>query len=164
MIAYGDNDLVKIYEQKKYAEVEAFHLHPDFNGQNLMNDIALVKLKQKLNFTEYVQPACLPTGHRDYYDGILKVKTSFDLFLTDLISNLILKISGWGSVERIIYDQYGDQISGKYIRWLKEGNTYDLSHDQTVICRTKYNICVENKKDASADITCNGDSGKGKFY
>ena len=135
MIAYGDNDLVKIYEQKKYAEVETFHLHPDFNDQNLMNDIALVKLKQKLNFTQYVQPACLPTGHRDYYDGILKVKTSFDLFLTDLISSLILKISGWGSVERIIYDKDGDRISGKYIRWLKEGNTYDQSKKKQGLCQ-----------------------------
>ena len=28
----------------------------------------------------------------------------------------------------------------------------------------KERICVENLVDASRDATCNGDSGKGKFY
>ena len=73
VVAYGDNDLVKIYEQKKFVEVEYYQIYEDFINENLKNDIALIKLKSPLIFNEAVQPACLPTEHQVFYDGVLKV-------------------------------------------------------------------------------------------
>lgn len=75
-MAYGENDLVKIFERKQYAEVEAFYQHPEFSIDDTPNDIALIRLKQPLNFSQAVQPACLPTEHRERYDGVLKVRHS----------------------------------------------------------------------------------------
>ena len=77
MIAYGDNDLVKIYEQKKIVEVEAYHVHPNYDNWYLSNDIALIKLKKPLNFSAAVQPACLPDQPRDLYKNVLKVNFSY---------------------------------------------------------------------------------------
>ena len=78
-VAYGDNDLVKMYEQKKYAEIDAYYIYPGYLEWDLKNDIALVKLKNPFNFTNSaaVQPACLPLHHQDQYDGILKVRSKF---------------------------------------------------------------------------------------
>ena len=73
-VAYGSNDLVTIYERKQYSEVEVSYMYPDYDW-GVRNDIALVKLKQPLNFTEAVQPACLPDHHQDHYDGILKARS-----------------------------------------------------------------------------------------
>ena len=35
-------------------------LHPNYDNFNLANDIALLKLSQKVSFTDYIRPACLP--------------------------------------------------------------------------------------------------------
>ena len=80
VIGIGDSDLVKIYEQKKYAEVEAYYMHPEYNSWTIRNDIALIKLKEPLRFTDAVQPACLPFGPQEHYDGILKVISNLNLF------------------------------------------------------------------------------------
>ena len=77
-IGYGGQDLVEIFERNQYAKVEAIHKHPKFDKSkrsNDLNDIALVKLAQPLNFSETVQPACLPDHHEDHYDGPLKVRS-----------------------------------------------------------------------------------------
>jgi len=34
--------------------------HPNWDPQNLENDIALVRLPEKIEFNEYIRPACLP--------------------------------------------------------------------------------------------------------
>ena len=76
-VGYGGNgDLYEIFERNQYAKVEAIHKHPKFDKSkrgNDFNDIALVKLRSPLNFTEAVQPACLPDHHEDHYDGPLQV-------------------------------------------------------------------------------------------
>ena len=77
MVAYGDNDLVKIYERKQFAEVDSYYIGVGYNSLTLLNDIALIKLKSPLNFTDSVQPACLPTQNQGHYDGVLKVKIIF---------------------------------------------------------------------------------------
>ena len=53
-----------------------------------------------------------------------------------------------------------DSSNGKYIRWLKEGNIYDLSKESGSECNLDFNVCVENRVDASRDNTCTGDSGE----
>lgn len=74
MVAYGENDLVKIYEKKQWVEVEAFFMHPEYDDYRVQNDIALIKLKTPLNFSDSVGPACLPASPQNHYDGLLKVK------------------------------------------------------------------------------------------
>ena len=73
-IGYGENDLAQIYNKKKYAQIETVYQHEDFQQFfEIVNDIAIVKLKEPLVFDKTVQPACLGTGHRFFYDGVLKI-------------------------------------------------------------------------------------------
>ena len=47
-------------------------------------------------------------------------------------------------------------IGGALSRYLKEGNTYDLSDEYRMFCQKRVNICVENLVDESRDRTCKG--------
>lgn len=41
--------------------LEKIHIHPRYNWrENLDRDIALLKLKKPISFTEYIHPVCLP--------------------------------------------------------------------------------------------------------
>lgn len=41
--------------------LEKIHIHPRYNWrENLDRDIALLKLRKPISFTEYVHPVCLP--------------------------------------------------------------------------------------------------------
>ncbi|XP_060160395.1 prothrombin [Globicephala melas] len=51
------------YERKieKISMLEKIHIHPRYNWrENLDRDIALLKLRKPISFTEYVHPVCLP--------------------------------------------------------------------------------------------------------
>lgn len=75
VIGYGDNDLVRIYDHKKYAKIQAAYRHPEYGFvESGINDIALIKLAEPLEFGETVQPACLGTEFHEHYEGALKVR------------------------------------------------------------------------------------------
>jgi hypothetical protein len=44
--------------------VEKYIERADYNTQTLKNDIALLKLKSDITFTNKVKPACLPTSSK----------------------------------------------------------------------------------------------------
>ena len=51
------------FEQEIFVQtigVEEMFDHPDYNPKNLRNDIAILKLKEEIKFTDNVKPACLP--------------------------------------------------------------------------------------------------------
>ncbi|XP_068440607.1 mannan-binding lectin serine protease 1 [Clinocottus analis] len=43
--------------------VEKIFLHPNFQPDNYNNDIALLRLEQPVEFTEFIRPVCLPPPH-----------------------------------------------------------------------------------------------------
>ncbi|XP_036942120.1 mannan-binding lectin serine protease 1 isoform X1 [Acanthopagrus latus] len=43
--------------------VEQIFLHPDFQPDNYNNDIALLRLTERVEFTQLIQPVCLPPPH-----------------------------------------------------------------------------------------------------
>jgi len=45
---------------EKVIEIEEVHIHPKFNYTLSINDIALLKLKTPVQFTDHVSPICLP--------------------------------------------------------------------------------------------------------
>ncbi|XP_066495266.1 transmembrane protease serine 5 [Tiliqua scincoides] len=47
------------------ASVEKVLPHPDYNGRSHDHDIAVLKLKEPLNFSDTVQAICLPQYHQD---------------------------------------------------------------------------------------------------
>ncbi|RZC43208.1 Trypsin domain containing protein [Asbolus verrucosus] len=40
--------------------IEHIRTHPKYDNERLQNDIALIKVRQKIHFTDYVKPICLP--------------------------------------------------------------------------------------------------------
>lgn len=61
--------------------------HPDYEGQDHQNDIALMKLSRKVNLSEdHIQPICL--GSKDFYQ-----KTIFDH-----LHHYAGWVAGWGSL------------------------------------------------------------------
>ncbi|KAH8348548.1 hypothetical protein KR084_008694 [Drosophila pseudotakahashii] len=42
-------------------KVSSTHLHPEFESQSLKNDVALLELEKKLDYTDFIKPICLPS-------------------------------------------------------------------------------------------------------
>jgi secreted trypsin-like serine protease len=47
--------------------VEKVIAHADYNGKTLENDIAVLKLKEKVTLSKWIQPACLPEAKSNSY-------------------------------------------------------------------------------------------------
>ena len=60
--------------QKKIG-IRSWKNHERYNDKTFENDIAILKLSQDAQFTQSVQPACLPIGDSDYNN--VKVKFVF---------------------------------------------------------------------------------------
>lgn len=54
-------------------------VHPSYNTRSLANDVALVKLRSSLVYTDKISPACLPNG-RSTSDGDAVVVTGWVIF------------------------------------------------------------------------------------
>lgn len=62
--------------------IENWYIHEEFRkGQLMNNDIAVILLKSPIQFTNYIQPICLPTKETPY------------------TPNKNCTISGWGSIQ-----------------------------------------------------------------
>ncbi|KAF5296978.1 hypothetical protein FQR65_LT10130 [Abscondita terminalis] len=121
-------------------EVEERKIHPFYNEMQKINDIALLRMKQKVEFTDYVRPICLPRTEND---------------ITQL--GKVYYMTGFGS--------NGSKTDGPRIK--KKIFTYLISPD---ICNeywkeynyatpsTDYEICMGLFKN-STDAACVGDEG-----
>ncbi|XP_041592656.1 transmembrane protease serine 12 isoform X3 [Vulpes lagopus] len=78
----GTNNINVHHPYSKKIKVKAIIIHPGFNLETFVNDIALFHLKKAVRYNEYIQPICLP----------------FDIF-QKLDQNTKCFISGWGRTE-----------------------------------------------------------------
>lgn len=100
-IRLGDHHSETPEDTEVEVFIEDWHIHEKFRKGHLMNnDIALIKLKSAVKFTDYIQPVCLPTEETEYKVG----------------KNCT--ISGWGSI------QYGK--SSKSLAFLNRNLVYDF--------------------------------------
>ncbi len=60
LVAGDQNSAMMNAKTEQHLEPEAIFKHPDFSRGNLANDIAIIKLKEPVEWTEWVQPVCLP--------------------------------------------------------------------------------------------------------
>jgi len=59
---------------EQIMKIEKMQPHPDYvNGMDIRNDIAIIRLSENVQFTEYVSPICLPNINQTIpgADGIL---------------------------------------------------------------------------------------------
>ena len=52
-------------------------MHENYDPKTFENDIAILKLSQDAQFTQSVQPACLPIGDSDYNNVKVNIGTLF---------------------------------------------------------------------------------------
>lgn len=111
-------------------------IHPLYNASTNINNVALIRLTQKLVFSDYIQPVKLPSNK-----------------LFNTFTNSPVIVSGWGSIDDnediVPYLQYG------YATVL-DLNKCISSYDPERI--NQGNICLDNKQPGGAS-SCNGDSG-----
>ncbi|XP_018569145.2 melanization protease 1-like [Anoplophora glabripennis] len=112
--------------------------HPDYDHGTLKNDIALVKVRTSITFTDYVQPVCLPFGR--------------NLENTDLAGQKFT-ISGWGKTE-------SRNVGGSPVLQFAFVQIWNQSECNKVVPPevqpiTENQICANGRKEDA----CKGDSG-----
>nr|CAB3234437.1 chymotrypsin-like protease CTRL-1 [Phallusia mammillata] len=114
-------------------EIESFEAHPEYDFRSLKHDIAVAKLREPIQYSNYVQPACLP-GKEDM-----------------MVSGERVWVTGWGETLQV-----GNQNRSK----LKELTLPLIGNNK---CKSSWPshfheawICTEG---AYLEDACAGDSG-----
>lgn len=71
--SYGENDMVNV------AHIMKIVTHPNFKEDHLLNDIAVVLLKESIVFSETIQPIALPETDVTSDNGLIAVVTGWGL-------------------------------------------------------------------------------------
>merc|ERR1711892_1255909 len=60
VVVLGESDTMVLEGQELFLSVEKIFIHPLFDHLNIDFDLTLVKLTDKVEFTDYISPVCLP--------------------------------------------------------------------------------------------------------
>lgn len=58
-------------QQTKLFRVNQIVMHPSYVTRQLADDIALVNLDEEIQWSDRIQPACLPNPDKDSFAGLL---------------------------------------------------------------------------------------------
>ncbi|XP_077024095.1 transmembrane protease serine 12 [Tamandua tetradactyla] len=132
----GTNNVYKHYSYTKKIKIKSIIVHPDFNLESYVNDIALFHLKKAVKYNAYIQPICLP----------------FDVF-QNLDRKTKCFIGGWGRTKE----------EGNVTDILQEAEVHYISRN---ICNSEksYGGAIANTSFCAGDEdgvfdSCRGDSG-----
>jgi len=78
-VAAGAHDLSNGAVGQQEAEVETVIYHPQYNPDTTMNDIAVLKLKTPIKFSDTVKPVCLPAHGEQLADNSQAVVAGWGL-------------------------------------------------------------------------------------
>jgi len=127
-------------------DVESMVAHPNneknHNRMGPINDIALIKLSEHLEFDEKIAPICLPQNH-----------TEDDLVDED---KTLLVVAGWGTTEN---DTSSDKLLELFLEYKKSAVCESEFQSQTGISEFKVQdsqICAAGELGSDS---CKGDSG-----
>lgn len=82
MLPTGEHNIVVDEQRERDHEIDEHHMHPNYQyHQSHNHDIALLKLKTPVTFSDYIIPICL--GPKTFTENLLKSAT-------------ISLVSGWG--------------------------------------------------------------------
>nr|XP_044611882.1 transmembrane protease serine 12 [Equus asinus] len=132
----GTNNINRSHPHTKKIKVKAIIIHPFFDLETYVNDIALFHLKKAVKYNDYIQPICLPFG-----------------VFQNLDWNTRCFISGWGRTEE----------EGNITNMLLEAEVHFISRN---FCNSakSYGEMIPNTSFCAGDEdgifdTCRGDSG-----
>ncbi|XP_058818790.1 serine protease snake-like [Topomyia yanbarensis] len=140
IVRLGENDLREEFDNQVDIDIEYFKRHPEYRFATSYHDIALIKLKQEVIFSQFILPACL--------------WNSFELNVTSVIA------TGFGNTE------FGDVEEHKSDT-LRKVQLDLLDRDE---CSNQFiglrnfdrgiadeQLCIGSKR--GGKDTCQGDSG-----
>ena len=139
-------------EESFEVEIVDIKGHPEYKttATGVINDIALLKLKQSLKFTPAVKPVCLPTSKID--ESILSNANTGQL-----------QVVGWGKTSERSEDKQSDNLQMLNISYVQTDDCEDRF--QKILQRKNKSatfellesrMCAQGIPDSDA---CNGDSG-----
>lgn len=118
--------------------VEKVIVHEEFDAFTFLNDIALIRLKDPVQFTDWIRPICLP----HLIDLQLEIESTSEP----------MEVVGWGSANETVL---GNVPKKAFLQRLQQKQCHDQNiHNYTV----QYNdtiLCVS----ADGSDSCAGDSG-----
>ncbi|XP_053825808.1 enteropeptidase [Vidua macroura] len=129
---YSQSDLAQ--PPAAVRNIDRIIINPHYMKQTKDSDIALMHLQHKVQYTDYIQPICLPEKNQQFLPGIN------------------CSIAGWGNIRN----------EGPSSNILQEAEVPLLSNEKCQQWMPKYNI-TENMLCAGYDMggidSCQGDSG-----
>uniref|UniRef100_A0A8C3PGK2 Enteropeptidase n=1 Tax=Chrysemys picta bellii TaxID=8478 RepID=A0A8C3PGK2_CHRPI len=122
------------YPQTVIEEIDQIVINPHYNKRTKNNDIAMMHLQFKVNYTDYIQPICLPEASQQFLPG------------------MNCSIAGWGRTTN----------QGSTANILQEAEIPLITNEKCQQKLPEYNI-TENMMCAGYDEggvdSCQGDSG-----
>ena len=116
-------------DKQQVRRVQRMFVHPGWNRELLINDIAILRLSEPIQFTRFVQPACLPGP--------------------DPKPDSTVVVVGWGS----------EVLGGRTIAQLKQTHMQVVGNCRSLIPTVddSKQICIANR--VGGESVCQGDSG-----
>ncbi|CAH1785836.1 unnamed protein product [Owenia fusiformis] len=65
-LVFGEHDLSITEKSQQERKMNSFTIHPFYEAEGVLHDIALVELNRPIDYNIYVSPVCLP--HVDYFE------------------------------------------------------------------------------------------------
>ena len=131
----GDHNLERDERSQQDIDPEKFFVHEDYVDHKFVNDIALIKLKKKVELSRFVRTLCLP--EKD--EGDLAIPTKYGF------------VTGWG-VTQALKPGERPEPENKYSKRLQY-SAYTIQSDE--LCANRSAIAIN-----SSVAFCAGD-GKG---
>jgi secreted trypsin-like serine protease len=69
LVAGDQNSAMMDARTEQHLHAEKVFKHPDFSRKDLTNDIAVIKLREPVEWTDWVQPVCLPGPQENLKEG-----------------------------------------------------------------------------------------------
>jgi len=127
---------------RREVKVSEIAVHPNWNPNTLANDIAVLKLKVKVAYNNYIRPACLPSSEKDI----------------TVAEGKKCKLTGWGRTEVGSKGKMANVLQKAIMPVIDTEKCKQLNEQQTPDVITDGMMCggPDPSKGVSA---CHGDSG-----
>ena len=135
----------KVEKSEQEITPENIYVHQEYKDKDFVNDIALVKLKLKMEFGKFVRTVCLPT--KDEKDLAIPEKYGI--------------ATGWGATKALKPEEKPAEAD-RYSKFLQY-SAYMIQRDQLCLNRSvlpfnsTVSFCAGDGK--GGNDTCKGDSG-----
>ncbi|XP_066260179.1 uncharacterized protein [Euwallacea similis] len=128
----GAHDLKTQEDNRLAFNTSTFIIHNGWNSNTLQNDIALIKLPERVTFNSYISPVTMASG-------------------IDTYAGLTSRVLGWG---KTTYGSLSDVL--RYVDAPVITNEQCSSYDEYTAYIVNHHLCTEGNGTVGS---CNGDSG-----